>query len=240
MKTANTKTAATKAAVATTATAVAKKPVPVDAGSPDWRFTPDEVSLMGHKFAARYSVAKSGDVYVFAKLGDTPIRLHVGKAEQVYHAAFEAAMAARAAKQPEAEAEAKAAEPAKQATPAKAAKQPKAEAKAAEPAKQATPAKAAKQPKAEAKAAEPAKQVDAAAKGWIGTEIAGNGWRIAFDQATQRTRVSFDAQPSAKQKAAVEAAGFYFSAQLNSWNKKLTCKAYRAAQALAATLAALK
>ena len=44
---------------------------------------------------------------------------------------------------------------------------------------------------------------------------------------------------SAKQKEAVEAAGFYFSAQLGSWNKKLTCKAHRAAVALAATLTSL-
>ena len=44
---------------------------------------------------------------------------------------------------------------------------------------------------------------------------------------------------SAAQKSAIEAAGFFWSAQLKSWNKKLTCKAYRAAQALAADLAAL-
>lgn len=111
---------------------------------------------------------------------------------------------------------------------------------AKQPAKPATPAKAAKQPAAKAEpVAKPAKQVPAGDKGWIGTAITGKGWRIVFDDATQRTRVSFDAQPSAKQKAAVEAAGFYFSAQLGSWNKKLTCKAYRAAQALAATLTAL-
>ena len=212
--------------------------------------------MLGQHFAASYSVAKSGDVYAFVVANDMPIRLHIAKGTPLYHAAFDAAMTA---KQPAKQAEAKAepvAEPAKQVAPkAKkaAAKQP---AKQAEAKPEAKPAPAAKQPKAKAPAkpvakaakqpaakaepvAEPAKQVPAGDKGWIGTAITGKGWRIVFDDATQRTRVSFDAQPSASQKAAVEAAGFYFSAQLGSWNKKLTCKAYRAAQALAATLTAL-
>lgn len=76
-------------------------------------------------------------------------------------------------------------------------------------------------------------------KSWIGTAITGKGWNIAFDQQAGRTRVLFQAQPTDAQKAAVENAGFYWSAQLNSWNKKLTCKAYRAAQALAVALNAL-
>ena len=76
-------------------------------------------------------------------------------------------------------------------------------------------------------------------KSWIGTTITGNGWNIAFDQQASRTRVLFQAQPTDAQKAAIENAGFYWSAQLNSWNKKLTCKAYRAAQALAVALNAL-
>lgn len=76
-------------------------------------------------------------------------------------------------------------------------------------------------------------------KSWIGTTITGKGWNIAFDQQTGRTRVLFQAQPTDAQKAAIENAGFYWSAQLNSWNKKLTCKAYRAAQALAVALNAL-
>lgn len=76
-------------------------------------------------------------------------------------------------------------------------------------------------------------------KSWIGTTITGKGWNIAFDQQASRTRVLFQAQPTDAQKAAIENAGFYWSAQLNSWNKKLTCKAYRAAQALAVALNAL-
>ena len=76
-------------------------------------------------------------------------------------------------------------------------------------------------------------------KPWIGTTICGKGWNIAFDEATQRTRVLFQAEPTQAQREAIEQAGFYWSAQLHSWNKKLTCKAYRAAQELAATLNAL-
>ncbi len=258
MKTANTTAKAAKAANTT---------VTVDAG---WKFTPDSATVLGQRFAASYSVAKSGDVYAYVTVDDMGIRLHIAKDTPLYHDAFDAAMTAKtAAKQPakqaEAKAETKPAQPAKQAakaaTPAKAAKQPaKAEAKPAakaakQPAKPATPAKAAKQPaKAEAKPdakaakqpakpaapAKAAKQPDAADKAWIGTEITGKGWRIVFDDATQRTRVSFTGKPSAKQKAAVEAAGFYFSASLKTWNKKLTCKAYRAALALRDTLTALK
>jgi len=258
MKTANTTAKAAKAANTT---------VTVDAG---WKFTPDSATVLGQRFAASYSVAKSGDVYAYVTVDDMGIRLHIAKDTPLYHDAFDAAMTAKtAAKQPakqaEAKAETKPAQPAKQAakaaTPAKAAKQPaKAEAKPAakaakQPAKPAAPAKAAKQPaKAEAKPAakaakqpakpatpaKAAKQPDAADKAWIGTEITGKGWRIVFDDATQRTRVSFTGKPSAKQKAAVEAAGFYFSASLKTWNKKLTCKAYRAALALRDTLTALK
>ena len=271
MKTANTTAKAAKAANTT---------VTVDAG---WKFTPDSATVLGQRFAASYSVAKSGDVYAYVTVDDMGIRLHIAKDTPLYHDAFDAAMTAKtAAKQPakqaEAKVETKPAQPAKQAAkadapakaakqpakadaPAKAAKQPaKAEAKPAakaakQPAKPAAPAKAAKQPaKAEAKPAakaakqpakpvtpaKAAKQPDAADKAWIGTEITGKGWRIVFDDATQRTRVSFTGKPSAKQKAAVEAAGFYFSASLKTWNKKLTCKAYRAALALRDTLTALK
>ena len=94
----------------------------------------------------------------------------------------------------------------------------------------------------ERSAAAPVQDKPAAAptdKPWIGTTITGKGWNIAFDQQAGRTRVLFQAQPTDAQKAAIENAGFYWSAQLNSWNKKLTCKAYRAAQARAVALNAL-
>ena len=77
-------------------------------------------------------------------------------------------------------------------------------------------------------------------KTFIGDSIQGKGWNILFDAETSRTRVIFDKTPSKAARAAVEKAGFYFSAAMNSWNKKLTFKAYRAAQALSGELQALR
>lgn len=73
-------------------------------------------------------------------------------------------------------------------------------------------------------------------KTFIGTTIEGKGWRIFFDGATERTRIilSDDAAPTVK--AAVVEAGFYYSAKMGSYNKKLTFKAYRAAKKLAEQL----
>ena len=247
----NANTTAAKAAVAT-------KPMTIDAET-GWKFTPASIALNGHVFEAdKYTVTEKGDVWVLAKVEGVAVRIHVGKASPVYHEALEAATAFKAQPKAEKPAEPKPAEP-KPAEPAK-----PVEAKAAEPAKQAkpatkrkAPAKAAKQPKAakpaakptkpakqavqQAKpAAEPAKPVVPADAAWIGTAIEGKGWRIAFDEAAQRTRVIFAADPSAKQRAAIDAAGFYWSNTTKSWNKKLTRKAYRAALALAETLNAIK
>ena len=253
--------------------------VAVVADNTAWTFTATAAALNGHTFPATYSVARSGDVYVFATVEDIPVRIHVGKASPVYHECFDAAMAAKAAAKPAAKpakpvdeaakpaaepakpvakaAKPVAAKPAKQAKPAAEPAKPVAEAAkpaAAKPAKQAKPAAEPAKPvvakAAKPAAAKPAKQAKPAAEpakpvavpddnAWIGTAIEGKGWRIAFDEAAQRTRVIADA-PSAKQKAAIEAAGFYWSATTKSWNKKLTRKAYRAAIALAETLKTLK
>ena len=114
----------------------------------------------------------------------------------------------------------------------------------------AKPAKAPKAAKPKAKPAPveapktqaPAPVQDAAqavCKAWIGSTITGKGWRIVFDGDAQRTRVIFDGKPTAAQAAAVDAARFYYSPSMDSYNKHLTCKAYKAAQALAQTLAGL-
>ena len=58
MKTANTNAKAAKAANTT---------VTVDAG---WKFTPDSATVLGQRFAASYSVAKSGDVYAYVTVDD--------------------------------------------------------------------------------------------------------------------------------------------------------------------------
>lgn len=76
-------------------------------------------------------------------------------------------------------------------------------------------------------------------KAFIGETIPGRGWRIFFDGEASRTRVIFDADPTAAARAALDKAGFYFSPNMQSFNKKLTHKAHRAALALAGELRAL-
>lgn len=93
------------------------------------------------------------------------------------------------------------------------------------------PAKAARDPK-QARGPVPEKT-------FIGETIQGNGWKIIFDSEANRTRVIFEKTPTAAAKAATENAGFYYSSAMNSWNKKLTFKAYRAAKALSGQLSEL-
>ena len=76
-------------------------------------------------------------------------------------------------------------------------------------------------------------------KPWIGTSISGDGWTIDFDAKVERTCIRFAATPTAAQKAIVDAAGFYYRNDLKCFVKKLTCKAYRAAQSAAAGLKAI-
>ena len=66
-----------------------------------------------------------------------------------------------------------------------------------------------------------------------GQTIAGDGWQIVFDAALQRTRVIIQEADRAKLAPLAEAAGFYYSVNTDSWHKKLTHKAHRAALALA-------
>lgn len=73
-------------------------------------------------------------------------------------------------------------------------------------------------------------------KTFIGQTIQGNGWHILFDGTASRTRVIFDSEPSGRVKKVVSEAGFYYSSVMDSWNKKLTFKAYRAAGELAKKL----
>ena len=233
-----------------------------------WSFAPTTMTVNGRTFGASYSVARGGDVYVFTGVQAAPgaqripVRMHITQ-DMPMHA--DALAAARLA----AEAEAPKAEPApveapKAQAPAPVQDAPKAQAPApvqddAKAAKAAKAPKAAK-PKAKPapvqdapKAQAPAPVQDAAqavckpaadaaqavCKAWIGSTITGKGWRIVFDGDAQRTRVIFDAKPTAAQAAAVDAARFYYSPSMGSYNKHLTCKAYKAAQALAQTLAGL-
>ena len=184
-----------------------------------WTFTPASVCVNGRELPAEYSLARTGDVYVFAKLGDMPVRMHVGVDMPMYADCLAAAKAPKAAK-PAAPAPA----------PAKAQDKPAPVQDAPKPA-----------PVQDAPKPAPVQDMQAApaAKPWVGTTIEGKGWRIAFDQVAQRTRVVFDGAPTDAQKAAVLGAGFFWSTAMGSYNKHLTTKAFRAAQALAAALNAL-
>jgi len=210
-----------------------------------WSFAPTTMTVNGRTFGASYSVARGGDVYVFTGVQAAPgaqripVRMHITQ-DMPMHADALAA-----------ETETPKADPApveapKAQDPAPVQDAPKAQAPA--PVQDAAKAAKAAKPKAKPaladapKAQAPAPVQDAAqavCKAWIGSTITGKGWRIVFDGDAQRTRVIFDAKPTAAQAAAVDAARFYYSPSMGSYNKHLTCKAYKAAQALAQTLAGL-
>ena len=230
-----------------------------------WSFSPTTMTVNGRTFGASYSVARGGDVYVFTGVQAAPgaqripVRMHITQ-DMPMHA--DALAAARLAAETEThKAEPAPAEAPKAAKPATVQEAPKAQAPApvqadAKPAKapkaakpKAKPAPVQEAPKAQAPAptqdaaqavCKPAADAaQAVCKAWIGSTITGKGWRIVFDGDAQRTRVIFDAKPTAAQAAAVDAARFYYSPSMGSYNKHLTCKAYKAAQALAQTLAGL-
>ena len=221
-----------------------------------WSFSPTTMTVNGRTFGASYSVARGGDVYVFTGVQAAPgaqripVRMHITQDMPMHAYALAAARLAAETETPKADpapVEApKAQAPAPVQDAPKAAKPAKAP-KAAKP--KAKPAPVQEAPKAQAPAptqdaaqavCKPAADAaQAVCKAWIGSTITGKGWRIVFDGDAQRTRVIFDAKPTAAQAAAVDAARFYYSPSMGSYNKHLTCKAYKAAQALAQTLAGL-
>ena len=75
-------------------------------------------------------------------------------------------------------------------------------------------------------------------KDFAGEAISGNGWSIVFDTGMNRTRVIVADPLREKLSPVIEQAGFYFSRNMNSWNKRLTHKAHRAALALADSIRA--
>ena len=218
-------------------------------------FTLDTLSINGQTFPAQYSVTPTGTVYAFVTVEENGqpvnLRVKIEPSEAAYAAALAAAQQrTQGVRQPE---PAPAAKPKAQRKP----KAPKAATvPASEPAQEPAPvaqaeptqdpAPAAAEPAAEAQpatvqAATAAQPAPAAPdKPFAGTQLTGTGWRILFDQEHNRTRVILDqgTAPAAAREA-VEQAGFYWSAVLGSWNKKLTHKAHRAAQALALQLQAL-
>ena len=187
-------------------------------------FTNDTITCAGRTFPVKFSVAPSGSVMVFVTMPDRsePARVRFTPGDEAYPAALAAAKGELSGEftQPEEAAPVEIEQPAPvEAAPVEIEQPAPVEAAPVE-VEQPTPRTIPE-------------------KTFIGETITGKGWRILFDGETQRTRVCFDAAPTDAARAAVEKAGFYFSAALNSYNKKLTFKAHRAAVALSGELAAL-
>ena len=191
----------------------------------------------GRTFPARYELQDSADmkrgqlapiVHVFATVDEKTVKIDVPADDEYYYDAFKAAEeAAQLAAQPDE-------------TPADPVEETPADHSDDEQPAQAEqdeqPAQADAQPD-EQPARDP-KQARGPVpeKTFVGTSIEGERFKIVFDAETQRTRVMIPAEYRDAARATVEKAGFYYSAPLDSWNKKLTFRAYRAAVALAAEL----
>lgn len=226
--------------------------------SPAWTFAPDSVTVNGYTSTARYSLAKDATLYVFAGMLTpgtdklTPVRFALKPAQgEIYTAALSAAGLTPAPEEPAATVEdvgpAEPAAPAEDVRPAEPAAPVEDVGPKRAPRKKAVPAVKADPVQAEEAAPAPVENVGPAEpvkpapveKPWIGTSISGDGWKIDFDAKVERTCIRFAATPTAAQKAIVDAAGFYYRNDLKCFVKKLTCKAYRAAQSVAAGLKAI-
>lgn len=209
--------------------------------TPDWHFTPSEVVKPdGSVFPAEYSVTPRETVVVLWQEGDKTCQLRVVKdiEDALYREVFNAARPAPAAPQP--------VEEAPQAEPQ--AETPAAVSDNAPAPVDESPAPVLLLPAPPVAALLPAPVEEARVpspkdahgpvpeKTFIDTTIQGAGWRIHFDPATQRTRVFIDSNASAAFRRAIEQAGFCWSPSMQSFNKKLTFRAFRAAQALAQSL----
>lgn len=226
--------------------------------SPAWTFAPDSVTVNGYTSTARYSLAKDATLYVFAGMLTpgtdklTPVRFALKPAQgEIYTAALSAAGLTPAPEEPAATVEdvgpAEPAAPAEDVRPAEPAAPVENVGPKRAPRKKAAPAVKADPVQAEEAAPAPVEDVGSdepvkpapVEKPWIGTSISGDGWKIDFDAKVERTCIRFAATPTAAQKAIVDAAGFYYRNDLKCFVKKLTCKAYRAAQSVAAGLKAI-
>ena len=223
-------------------------------------FTAHEITVNGKTFPAEYSITPANTVFAFVTVREenresVNLRIKIDSADPNHAAALEAAMQAqREARQSEAPTEEPQEqepipvqpEPAPAVIPA-----PKAEIipvrnqfVLVEPLAVESIPKTPVEPSSAAQAGEtPAGSKQARGpvpeKLFVGLEIKGKGWEIFFDGGPERTRVIFKRKPVQAALDAVKAAGFYWSPTMKSWNKKLTHKAFRAAQALAVELRAI-
>lgn len=213
-------------------------------------FTAHTLGLKGRTYPVEYSISPTQDktVFAFTTMQDgekcTKVRIKLVPGHDHYAQALKAAEQERAEREA---AKAAAAEVHKPATIAPASEPiqsgHKTNAQAiidefltgAEPTElvKAAPTKPATKPAA---ATKQQPNTSKPAKLYIGTEIKGKGWKISFDADYDRTRVIFKRVPNVQVREAVKAAGFYWSPVMKSWNKKLTNKAFMAAQGLAIEL----
>ena len=188
-----------------------------------YKFTANTLTIGEKVFPARYELQDDADmkrgqlyptVHIWATVDEKAVLIDVPADDPEYYAALKACQEAPADHSTE-EAPAQAEEEAPQAQEETPADHSTEEAPARDP-------KQARGPIPE--------------KTFAGTSINGARYKILFDDVAQRTRVIIPQEHRDALRAAVEKAGFYYSPILDSWNKKLTFKAYRAAQALALEL----
>lgn len=185
-------------------------------------FTRDSLTIDGITRPAEYSVTPAGTVFVFVAVDvdgqERKVRIKIPADDPRYAAALAAAQEPQP--EPEQAADVEPEQPAQE-----------------QPA-DAEPEKAQEEQPQEEQPARDPKQARGPVpdKAFIGLEIKGKGWKIVFDGSYDRTRVIFKRKPSSAAREALDKHGFFWSPAMQSWNKKLTHKAFRAAQALALEL----
>jgi hypothetical protein len=185
-------------------------------------FTRDSLTIDGITRPAEYSVTPAGTVFVFVAVDvdgqERKVRIKIPADDPRYAAALAAAQEPQP--EPEQAADVEPEQPAQE-QPADAEPEQAQE----------------EQPQEEQPARDP-KQARGPVpdKAFVGLEIRGKGWKIVFDGSYDRTRVIFKRKPSNAAREALDKHGFFWSPAMQSWNKKLTHKAFRAAQALALEL----
>lgn len=185
-------------------------------------FTRDSLTIDGITRPAEYSVTPAGTVFVFVAVDvdgqERKVRIKIPADDPRYAAALAAAQEPQP--EPEQAADVEPEQPAQE-QPADAEPEQAQE----------------EQPQEEQPARDP-KQARGPVpdKAFVGLEIRGKGWKIVFDGSYDRTRVIFKRKPSNSAREALDKHGFFWSPAMQSWNKKLTHKAFRAAQALALEL----
>lgn len=183
-------------------------------------FTRDSLTIDGITRPAEYSVTPAGTVFVFVAVDvdgqERKVRIKIPADDPRYAAALAAAQEP----QPEQAADVEPEQPAQE-----------------QPA-DAEPEQAQEEQPAQEQPARDPKQARGPVpdKAFVGLEIKGKGWKIVFDGSYDRTRVIFKRKPSNAAREALDKHGFFWSPAMQSWNKKLTHKAFRAAQALALEL----